>query len=497
MVFSKAAIELLRLKYCRDNETPEEVFTRVATVLGSDDDMVERFEEVMLSRKFLPNSPCIRNAGNSGMMKACFVIPIKDSIDSIFKTLNAAALIFKEGGGCGYNFSNLRQKGAPLSGGGTTSGVMSFIKIFDSITEAIKQGGFRKGASIGILWYNHPEIEEFITAKLDPTQLQNFNLSVMVNNNFMSKVENDDEVAIKDPNDRRRRLRTMKAKDLFNVIVMSAWKHGDPGLLFYDRINEDNIYRDKMPMDACNPCGEQPLLPYESCCLGSMNLNEHVVNGELDYDGIKNTIELGTQMLLNVNRINEFPVPECYKMQYKTNRIGVGIMGFADALVKLHIKYDSEETLQLIDKIGELMQDTAKKIAPTSASVLTIAPTGSLSIIASCSPSIEPIWSVDYQRQLSYGTITETRDDSEYIRTAHEVSPEWHLKIQAQWQKWIDSGVSKTVNLPYTATMNDVAEIYMQAWKMGCKGVTVFRDGCRGNGEQVFVSKCDGDNCYL
>lgn len=495
MAFSKAAIDLLKLKYCGPNEQPEDVFKRVATVLGSDDGLAEQFEEIMLSRKFLPNSPCLRNAGGSGMLKACFTLPIFDSIDSIFKTLNAAALIFKEGGGVGYNFSKLRQKGAPLSGGGTSSGVMSFINIFDSITEAIKQGGFRKGASIGILWYNHPEIEDFITAKLDPTQLQNFNLSVMTNDNFLHKVENNDEITIKDPQDRRQKVRTMKAKDLFNVIVMSAWKHGDPGLLFYDRINKDNIYRSKTPIDACNPCGEQPLLPWESCCLGSMNLNEHVIDGDLDYDGIKNTIELGTKMLLNVNRINEFPVPECYMMQYKTNRIGVGIMGFADALVKLHIKYDSEETLQLIDKIGKLMKDTAKRIAPTSASVLSIAPTGSLSIIASCSPSIEPIWSIDYQRQLSYGTIQETRGDSEYIRTAHEITPEWHLKVQAQWQKWIDSGVSKTVNLSHNATMNDVAEIYMQAWKMGCKGVTVFRDGCRG--DQVFVSKCDGDSCYL
>lgn len=495
MELSNNAINLLNSRYCHPGEKAEDVFKRVADYLGSNEDEKNKFHEIMNNLEFLPNSPCLRNAGHGNMLSACFVLPIEDSMDSIFNSLHNAGIIFKHGGGVGYNFSAIREKGAVLSGGGTASGVISFLKIFDAIVDAVKQGGFRRGASMGILNANHPEIISFITEKLKNNTLTNFNLSIRVNDGIMKAIEENGYVQFRDPRTKKF-SGSIKASTLFQLICTSAWISGDPGILFHDRINEDN--KDKEEIIASNPCGEQNLHSYESCCLGSINLSKFVKkDGSLNNRNLTKAIITGTEFLLAVNKKNVFPIKECEEAVKKYNRIGLGIMGFADMLIKMGINYDSKEALKIIDEIGKLLQ-ISHSIAPDSASTLSIAPTGSLSIIADCSASIEPVFERSIERHLSTHIIKETRDiyTSEYVRTAHEVSPEWHLKIQAQAQKWVDNGVSKTCNLPSDADLDAVKDIYMKAWKLGCKGVTIFRDGCKG--EQVYrKSKCEGSSCSL
>jgi ribonucleoside-diphosphate reductase alpha chain len=499
------ARRLLKARYCTGEEHPEDVFKRVAKEIGSVENREKEYLEMMESLDFLPNSPCLMNAGYSNQLKACYVLQVPDSMDGILNALKNAGLIFKEGGGVGYNFSSLREKGAPLRVGGTSSGALSFMRIFNSLVESVKQGGRRRGASMGILDYDHPEILEFIKMKLVNGVMTNFNISVMVDDVFMHKINTEEDIYLRSRTDRRIITGKIKARDMFDIICYSAWLSGDPGMLFYDRINKDNIDK-KNPIIACNPCGEQFLHSDESCCLGSINLSHCVTKeGDLDKPKFQRLVKLGSQFLLDVNKKAVFPVEGCYKAQFRYNRIGLGIMGFADMLIKMKILYDSKEALKVIDDIGEMLKTGAKAIAPASASTLSIAPTGSLSIMANCSPSIEPIWSRgDYTRTLTedIGVIKESCV-SEYLRTAHEVSPEWHLKIQAQWAKWVDCGVSKTINLPHDASIGDIKNIYYKAWEWGVKGVTVFRDGCK-NGDQVFSTqqksvygKCEGETCAL
>lgn len=496
-MLSKNAVTLLENRYCHPGEKADDVFKRIAKYLASNSEEETAFYNIMERLDFLPNSPCIRNAGHGNMLSACFVLPIEDTMDSIFESLHNAGIIFKHGGGVGYNFSNIREKGAVLSGGGTASGVISFLKIFDTITDAVKQGGFRRGAGMAILNANHPEIVSFITEKLRNKTLTNFNLSVRVNDGVMKAIEEDGYIQFRNPKTQKFES-GIKASTLFQLICTSAWLNGDPGILFHDRINEDNN-TDK-PIVASNPCGEQHLHPYEACCLGSINLSNFVnKDGSLRKKALSDTIITSTKFLLAINKKNVFPIDKCRESVAKYNRIGLGVMGFADMLIKMGIAYDSKECLKVVDEIGKLLQIT-HSIAPDSASTLSIAPTGSLSLIADCSASIEPIFCRTVERKLTVGNMTETRDIyfSKWVRTAHEVAPEWHLKVQAQWQKWIDNGVSKTVNLPHDADLDFVKKIYMQAWKSGCKGVTVFRDGCLDN--QVLYSaktKCEGDSCHL
>jgi len=499
MKLTKAGINLLEQRYCSHGEKPGDVFPRVgkaiSSVMNGDED-AKNFTKIMEDLDFLPNSPCIRNAGYSNQVKACFVLPVEDSMDSIFSTLKNSAMIFKSGGGVGYNFSDLRESGATLAQGGTSSGVISFMKIYNSITEAIKQGGFRRGASMGVLDVDHPEILDFIKEKLRPGSMNNFNLSVMVDDDFMKGVKEDNKVFLRSRLDKRVLKGKFNCRDLFNIITYSAWLSGDPGLLFYDRINKDNPFREKDPIRATNPCGEVPLLPYESCCLGSINLANCVnKDGEFDDEKFSNLVRTGTKFLMGMNKICEFPIDECYIAQAKYLRVGLGVMGFADMLMKMGIMYDSEDTLKIIDRIGNIMQES-KKYAPQSVATLSIAPTGSLSILADCSSGIEPWFSKSYTRHLTHGKVKESRE-SEYLRTAHDISPEWHLKVQARWQQYIDNGVSKTINLPHSATIQDVANIYTRAWELGCKGITVFRDGCLGSAGQVLRSTCEDEDCYL
>lgn len=428
----------------------------------------------------------------------CFVLPVEDSIQGIYKALLESAQIFKAGGGVGYNFSDLREEGALLSAGGTSSGALSFMNMFNASTEAVKQGGFRRGASMGVMDYDHPEIIRFIQEKGKYGRLNNFNVSVMLDDDFMKRVQKNDEIYLKSRLDKRKTVHTIKAKDLFNLISIYAWENGDPGVLFYNRINQDNPFYPNQAIRATNPCGEVPLFPYESCCLGSINLSNCVTSdGDLDKDKLKDMVYFGTLFLIGMNKATQFSIKECYTAQERYFRLGLGVMGYADMLMKMHILYDSAEALSTIDKIGKIMKLSAK-FSPISVATRSIAPTGSLSILANCSSGIEPIFSSNYERHTTSGVFEEKRDN-EYLRTAHEIEPIWHLKTLARWQKWIDNGVSKTINMPYNCSQSDVSDIYIKAWEMGCKGVTIFRDNCRG-GEQVYKTKapkCDGESCTL
>lgn len=856
MELSDDAKRLLKMRYCRGEETPEDVYGRVARALGAPDGMEEEFFKIMNENRFLPNSPCLRNAGYSNVMSACFILDIEDSMDGIFSTLKASSLIYKAGGGVGINFSPLREEGSTLSSGGSSSGVMSFLRIFDAMTDAVKSGGFRRGAGIAVMYPDHPEIYNFIKAKVIPDSFKNFNFSIMLNDDFMKKIKDDDIIYLRARQDKRKVIGKLKCRDLFGSIAFAAWMSGDPGCLFFDRINKDNIYFPRQIIECVNPslrgstrvltdrgieeiqnlegnifkvpvfnpyyknpeyadaiclktgrnkklfeitisgnhkyfataehewpiysngyykkkatselqigdripimpqenlfygkkwsyydgfivgwnlgdgwrtfikedgisqygfvfgnsesdtiimklmqkllsnitgnvykaceysheinirsrilntyfeefggvdkklglptviwneaseefrkglidgifssdgyisinpnrigltstkskllsdisellgfygiktsitwrkltkirfpngkvydreyvigtlrinhadairfrntfnlthkekqqklnslplsrnnidsltvkiisvretdivedvwdlkvndsshsfklaysitsnCGEVPGLAWENCCLGSVNLNEHIEDNDINWDKFKETIQIGARFLLAIKKLNEFPIDKLYIMNAKTQRIGLGLMGYADALLKMHIKYDSNDALKLIGKIGSVMKEEAKIAAPQSAAVLSIAPTGSLSILASCSPSIEPIYSADYERRVVAGTFREERTETEYLRTAHEISPEWHLKIQAEFQKYIDNGVSKTVNLPYDASVQNVYDTYIMAYEMGCKGITVYRD--RSKDTQVYYDtskqKCNGDVCYL
>jgi len=507
MRLSANAKKLLRERYCHEEEQPEDVYKRVAEVLSLGDKRFEKkLYKSMTDAIFLPNSPCLRNSGNKkGVLHACFVVDIQDTMESISDTLKDMIIIFKNGGGVGINFSKLRPKDALLSTGGTSSGVVSFMKLFDTATEVVKQGGFRRGALMGVLNFEHAEIMEFIRSKLTG-QLTNFNISVLVSDKFMEKVEKGEDIELKDPRDNTT-TGVINAKTIYDVICFSAWNSGDPGFLFYNRINKDNPLWPGRKIKCSNPCGETPLLPYQACCLGSINLSALVKYNKFDFKEFAKQLEIAARSLRNMNAVSYYPLPEITKMMKETDPIGVGIMGFADCLIKLEIYYDSEECLKFIDEVGEIYKEVTDKMAKGCFYKRIIAPTGSLSILANCSSGIEPIFDVDFDRHLTIGVINETRPEykSKFVRTAHQVPPEWHLKVQAQWQKWIDGAVSKTVNLPATASVDDVKKIYMQAWKSGCKGITVFRDQCKEGvlrsrkvtAPPVTRNKCDGDSCHL
>jgi ribonucleoside-diphosphate reductase alpha chain len=506
--FSRAAIELLNDKYKSHGEEIKDIYPRVAKEIarhtpnndGKIKKITKEYLQMMNDLDFLPNSPCIRNAGYGNMNKACFVLPVEDSISGIYKTLWQSAVIFKMGGGVGYNFSNLREKGAALSAGGTSSGVLSFMNLYDASTDAVKQGGFRRGASMGILDFDHPEITEFIQTKARYGRLTNFNLSVLVTDDFMKRVNNGDIIRLKSKIDKRKTVRTISASDIFWLSATYAWANGCPGLIFFDRINKDNMFYPDEVINATNPCGEVPLFPFESCCLGSINLSHCVTSdGELDFDKLKYLVERGTFFLMGMNKSTRYPeeTPQCYDMQNRHFRLGLGVMGYADMLMKMHVMYDSTEALRVIDKIGRKLR-ISKKYAPLSVCTMSIAPTGSLSILADCSSGIEPVFAEEYERHLSDRVIKERRE-SEYLRISHEIEPIWHLKTLARWQKWIDNGVSKTINLPIYASQSDVADIYMKAWRMGCKGITVYRDTSKEEQpyRQIKRLKCDDESCYL
>ncbi len=551
----KPALLVLAYRYLVRNEagevveTPEEMFWRVARAVaeaerefGEDPERwAERFYHLMASLDFLPNSPTLMNAGLPlGQLSACFVLPVEDSLEGIFETLKNAALIHKSGGGTGFSFSRLRPRGDVVrSTQGVASGPVSFMRVFDAATEAIKQGGKRRGANMGILRIDHPDIEEFIRIKNQPGELTNFNLSVAVTDAFMEAVRKDDLFPLINPRTGRE-VRRVKARRLFDLLVENAWQTGDPGVIFLDTINRANPTPLLGEIESTNPCGEQPLLPYESCNLGSINLSCFVRDGQVDYGRLRKTVHLAVRFLDDVIEVNRFPLPQIARMTRLTRKIGLGVMGFADMLIELGIPYDSEEAVRLAEELMAFIERESVAAsqrlgeergsfpafpgslweakgfsAMRNATTTTIAPTGTLSLIAGTSSGIEPLFALAYRRRalggvewveihegflkalkerglevesivervLETGNLSGISGLPEELRrvfvTAFEVSPESHLAIQTVFQRHTHNAVSKTINLPESATKEEVARIYLKAYELGLKGVTVYRYGSR------------------
>lgn len=521
-MFSEMSMDVMKARYLRKDvrtgellETPEGMFKRVATTLEDKD-----FYSLMNSLDFLPNTPTLVNAGRpKGQLSACFVLPIEDSMDGIFTSLHDAAMIHKTGGGTGFSFSQLRAKGSPVfSTSGTSSGVVSFLHVYNEATNSVKQGGVRRGANMGILRVDHPDIEEFIMCKDDPTQITNFNLSVGIIPGFMKAVKDNADWNLVDPA-HHNVVKTLKAKQLWALIIHQAWKNGEPGVVFLDTINKFNPTPEYGEIESTNPCGEQPLLPYESCNLGSINLLNHVAHGRIDYGHLGQTVRLSVKFLNAVLDHNHYPLEKITECTLRTRKIGLGVMGWADTLLALGMKYESPEALQLAEDVMQFINDTAweysKKHEYNNATCTTIAPTGTISMIANVSGGIEPNFSWVYVRKamdkdfyvvhplmekelrargiyndatlklLYKGTplnqIPGLNDLPDYWQLAHQIPPEYHIRMQAAFQKYTDNAVSKTINLDNSATEDDVRHAYELAYQLGCKGVTVYRDGCRAN----------------
>ncbi len=557
IILSENARIVLEKRYLKKDaqgtvqETPEALFSRVATSIAAADTLFDAkanvnktkdtFLKLLSNLWFLPNSPTLMNAGmRLGQLAACFVLPIEDSMESIFETLKYTAMIHKSGGGTGFSFSRIRPKrDTVLSTAGVSSGPLSFLSVYDMATETVKQGGTRRGANMGVLRVDHPDIEAFIQSKNDVGKLTNFNISVGLTSDFMTAFLNDSDYDLINPRTGKI-LSRLSAKSVFDLIVASAWKTGEPGILFLDHINDHNPTPLLGDIEATNPCGEQPLLPFESCTLGSINLSKMVVAGKLSFDRLSRTVMDAVHFLDNVIEINRYPLPQIEEMSKKTRKIGLGIMGFADMLIKLGIPYDSEDAVTQAETVMAFIDDTSKKASqrlarkrgnfpafngsrydqPDSpfmrnATTTTIAPTGTISIIAGTSSGVEPIFAVAHSRQVLGGkTLSEmhplfvkmakehkffSKDLSQQIiqagsvqaldgvppevkalfKTSHDISPRWHVRIQAAFQKHTDNAVSKTVNLPAEAQKDDVKAIYLSAYENNCKGVTIYRYGSR------------------
>ena len=558
---SKNALKVLEKRYLRKDqegriiESPTDMFHRVASNISRADlkykekKILLKTEAIfhgMLERlEFLPNSPTLMNAGKKlGQLAACFVIPIEDSLDSIFEAVKITAMIHQTGGGTGFSFSKLRPKDDPVSStGGIASGPVSFMKVFNTGTEVIKQGGTRRGANMGILRVDHPDILEFIWVKDNPEELVNFNISVAITDNFMKALDKDSTYPLINPRTEKT-VKQLRARDVFKEITRAAWKNGDPGVIFINRINEQNPTRKIGEIEATNPCGEQPLHPYEACNLGSVNLTKMLKKVKkhyaIDYDKLSRTASEGIHFLDNVIDVNHYPIPQIESITKANRRIGLGVMGFTDMLIMLGIPYNSEDAINTAEEIMSFIQsvskETSMKLAKErgafpnfkksvyyerrmpplrNATTTTIAPTGTLSIIAGCSGGIEPLYGVSFVREVLDGdklyevnpffkqmafkigiyndrlvsAISDSpsiqnipsipKDMKELFVTAFDIPPVWHVKMQAVFQKYVDNAVSKTINLPYNATIQDIEDAYIAAYKLGCKGVTVFRTGSR------------------
>lgn len=560
MNLTENAVKVLEKRYLSKDESgnlledPKGLFLRVAkAVAAADKDYVSakqlkeiegEFYDMMANLEFLPNSPTLMNAGRPlGQLSACFVLPIEDTMEDIFETIKNAALIHKSGGGTGFSFSRLRPKGSSVnSTGGVASGPISFMKVFNSATEAVKQGGTRRGANMGILRVDHPDILEFIRCKKDNADITNFNISVGITESFMKAVEKNEDYDLIDPHSQKIAGK-LNAKEVFDIIVNMAWNNGEPGIIFLDRLNKDNVTPELGAIESTNPCGEQPLLPYEACNLGSVNLSLMIKNTngkpEVDYDRLGNTVKKAVHFLDNVIDVNKYPLPEIDNMTRGTRKIGLGVMGFADMLCKLNIPYNSQKAINLAENVMHFIQEESKKasielaekkgvfpcydksifkdmgIKLRNATTTTIAPTGTLSIIAGVSSGIEPLFAISYIRNVmdndelievnplfkqialidgfysdelmrsiaKKGTIKGfaeiPKSTQEVFVTSHDITPEWHVKMQAAFQKYTDNAVSKTVNLRNEATQKDVYDVFWQAYKTFCKGVTIYRDGSR------------------
>jgi ribonucleoside-diphosphate reductase alpha chain len=535
-------------------ETPEELFLRVAkAVAGAEkafgkteaeiNELTGRFYGLMADLKFMPNSPTLMNAGRPlGMLSACFVLPVPDDMAGIFETMKHAAMVQKAGGGTGFAFSRLRPSGDVVSSTmGVSSGPVSFMEAFNGATEVIKQGSTRRGANMGILRVDHPDIETFISCKDDITKITNFNISVALTEAFMDAVEKDAEYDILNPRDGSV-VRKERARRIFEKIYNHAWRTGEPGIVFIDRINNAHPVKGQA-IESTNPCGEQPLAPYESCNLGSINVASHLnaAGDDFDWDQLEATVRTTVRFLDDIIEANNYPIPEIDRETKANRRIGLGVMGWADALLELGVPYNSHEGVELGKKLMGFINDTANdasvqlgvergsfpnfdrstwkdegRPAMRNVTVTTIAPTGTISIIAGCSGGIEPVFALSFKRFQAgmhmvdvnpifervakakdfyndklmaeiaeTGSVAHSADVPDEVKrvfvTSHDISPEWHVRMQAAFQDHTQSAVSKTINLPNDATPEDVRETYWLAYKLNCKGITVYRDGSRND----------------
>ena len=567
---SKNALLILEKRYLKKDEngnvieTPEEMYERVARVIAdvennynsgySSQELFERFYNMMVDFYFQPNSPTLMNAGTPlGQLSACFVLPVEDSMEAIFEAVKRTAIIHKTGGGTGFSFSRLRPRNDIVkSTGGVASGPVSFMRVFNEATEAVKQGGRRRGANMGILRVDHPDILEFIDAKKKEGELANFNISVAITDRFMQALEKDEEYDLINPRTGKVHSR-LKAKEVFDKLVYGAWRNGEPGVIFIDRINKMHPIPGAGEIEATNPCGEQPLLPYESCNLGSINLAKFIkgrqfllVNkkrvtleealGMIDWEKLEEITKLAIHFLDNVIDANHFPFKEIEEITRANRKIGLGVMGFADMLIQLGIPYSSNEALQVAEKVMSFIQEkgleksrelgekkgdfpniklSIHKSPMRNGTITTIAPTGTISMIADTSSGIEPLFTIAYKKNVLGGesliyankyfeelahelgfyskelwekvsgarSIKEFKEIPEYVRevfdTTFDVSPMQHVNIQAAFQKYVDNAVSKTINMPNSARIEDVEKVYKEAYVKGLKGLTVYRDGSR------------------
>lgn len=552
------AMKVLERRYLLRNlkgeiiETPRQMFRRVARAVAAVEkrygascvqvqELEEEFYQLMFNLEFMPNSPTLMNAGTDiGQLSACFVLPVEDSIPGIFDAVKDMALIHKSGGGTGFSFSHLRPRGDIVkTTEGMASGPISFMRVFDVSTDVIKQGGKRRGANMGILQIDHPDVIEFIKAKTQEGFLTNFNISVTVTDEFTNAVRSDGMFKLLNPRTKKI-VKEVKAREVWSLIVENAWKTGDPGLVFIDEVNRHNPTPQVGRIEATNPCGEQPLLPYESCNLGSINMAKMVRNKQIDWEKLRRTVHMTVHFLDNVIDANKYPLQPTKKITYANRKIGLGVMGFADLLVQLGIPYDSEEALALAEKVMKFIEEEGHKKsielgekrgsfpnfkgsiwekkgyrAIRNATVTTVAPTGTISVIAGCSSGIEPLFAIAFIRNVMEGTqllevnqyfekvakdrgfyseelmgkvsmlgsieiFQEIPDDVKKVFvTAHNVEPKWHVRMQAAFQKYTDNAVSKTVNLPHNATIKDVDGVFWLAYELKCKGITVYRYGSK------------------
>ena len=564
MTLSQNALQVLEKRYLKKDkdgkiiETPNELFERVAKHIakaeekyGNDPQIYEdTFYKMMVDGEFLPNSPTLMNAGTGiDQFAACFVLPIEDSMEGIFDSVKNAALVHKAGGGTGFSFSNLRPKDSIVgSTGGVASGPVSFMKIFNTATEQVKQGSKRRGANIAVLRIDHPDILEFISCKQKSNSFNNFNISVSVTDAFIKCVKENKEYDLRDPRDNKI-VGTLNARDVYQKLIESAWMSGDPGIIFIDQVNKSNPTPEIGEIESSNPCGESYLLPFEACNLGSIDVSKFIMNQEINYDKLQKIVWFAIRFLDDTIDISNYPLPEINEMVRGNRKIGLGVMGFADLLFQLKIPYNSEEGIKTAKEVMSFIQ-----IESNNASIrlgeergsfpninksiyknlvhgirntvkTTIAPTGTLSIIADCSSGIEPLFALGFTRTVmddnklvevnrhfkkiaeeggfytekiksiiaEKGSIQKIKEIPEHIRkvfvTAHDISPEWHVRMQAAFQKYTDNAVSKTVNLPEHATVDDVKKVYDLAYELGCKGITIYRDGSKKNQVLSFSSK--------
>ena len=586
LLLSDNARKVLERRYLKTNdegqciESPEQMFRRVAQHIAGPErknndaaraEKVEKkFYRMMIEGNFLPNSPTLMNAGRSlGQLAACFVLPVEDSMDGIFDSLKNAALIHKSGGGTGFSFSRLRAQNSRVgTTGGIASGPVSFMKIFNTATEQVKQGGTRRGANMAILKVDHPDIKEFIYSKKNNKALNNFNISVAITDSFMTAARDHGNYDLIDPRDKEK-VGELNAGEIYQELVKQAWENGDPGIVFLNRINSDNPTPELGEIESTNPCGEQPLLPMEACNLGSINLARFVLERDakdrsdqeglqLDFKGLKEVIWNAVRFLDNTITVSRYPLPEIDRMVKGNRKIGLGVMGFADMLYQLNVPYNSDSALEIAETVMSFIQteshEASKKLAEErgvfgnfdksifkdkkgcayrNATTTTIAPTGTLSIIAGCSSGIEPLFALSfvrhvmdddelpevnpyfeavagergfYSRELMdtiacKGTIRDLEEIPEDVRkvfvTSHDVSPEWHVRMQAAFQRYTDNAVSKTVNLPHDSTVEDVLKVYNLAYELKCKGVTIYRDGSKENQVLSFAEKAEESEGFM